>query len=453
MKLSVDDRDLTEEQRRAIDSFTAWWREGKSTGFGKHQTFKLAGPAGAGKSTLALFALQAVGLDPLGSSVASVAYTGKAALVMRQKGLVGAKTIHSSIYIPVDDISKEVQALRAKLMALRGSLGSLTTAEEREAANEKIEKLAEDIKKTQDRSDDSVQWVLNPCGAVADSELVLCDEASMVGGKIQADLESYGIPVLYIGDLFQLPPVTDDEGDGAGSVFFDKDGLPRAVDFELKEIHRQAEGSPIVRYSRALRENRTDEIAFIGKQTGNGTLIRVPRSRLSAAHLAAAERVICGRNDTRHRVNAEVREFLKRKTPYPEVGDKIVLLKNNKDYSVVNGMTGVCTSDHRDYSEREGIITVDVELEDGRERSLPLLVPYFQHPGDKDALYEKTPGWSRAKNLHADYGYAMTCHKCQGSQLRSGVLLEEPLGKTDEMRRRWLYTGVTRFSDSVVIAS
>ena len=451
MKLSIDDRDLTEEQCRAIDSFTAWWRKGKIEGFKEHPVFKIAGPAGSGKSTLAYFALQSVGLDILGDSVAKVAYTGKAALVMQQKGLEGAKTIHSSIYIPVDDVSKEVQAMRTKLMAMRGSLGS-ASAEERESVIKQIEKLSVDIQKTQDKSDDSVQWVLNPYGAVASSELVLCDEASMVGGKIQTDLESYGVPVLYLGDLFQLPPVIDDCEGEEGSVFFDKNGTARAVDFELTQIHRQAEGSPIVRYSRALRENRIDEIDFVGKQTGNGTLIRIPRSRISAAHMAAAERIICGKNDTRHRVNAEVRKHLKRESPYPEIGDKIVILKNNKDFSVVNGMTGTCTSGQRDYSKREGTIMVDVKLEDGKEQTLPLLVPYFQFPGDRDALYENTPGWSRAKNIHADYGYAMTCHKCQGSQLRNGILLEEPLGKTDEMRRRWLYTGVTRFSDSVVIA-
>ena len=116
-------------------------------------------------------------------------------------------------------------------------------------------------------------------------------------------------------------------------------------------------------------------------------------------------------------------------------------------------MTGVCASDFRDYSEKAGSFVVDLELEDGREIAAPLLVPYFRYPGDGDKLYDETPGWSRAKNLHADYGYAMTCHKCQGTQLASGILLEEPLGKTDERRRRWLYTGVTRFSESVVIAA
>ena len=106
-----------------------------------------------------------------------------------------------------------------------------------------------------------------------------------------------------LGDGFQLPPILDD--DSAVSVYFDSQGRNLPVDFELNEIHRQAEGSPIIRYSRALRENRIDEINFIGKMEGSGTLIRVPRNRLADEHFIRAEQIIVGKNDTRHRVNED----------------------------------------------------------------------------------------------------------------------------------------------------
>ena len=234
-------------------------------------------------------------------------------------------------------------------------------------------------------------------------------------------------------------------------MFFDKNGILKPTDFTLTQIHRQAEGSPIIRYSRALRENRMDEIDFFGKQEGEGRLIRVPRARITMEHLARAEQLLCGRNDTRHQVNAGVREFLGRASPYPAVGDKLMFLKNNKDTNIVNGMSGVCTSDYYAYNEKAGSFRVDVLLEDGREADLSLLVPYFQFPGDKEAIYD-VPGWSRKKNLHADYGFVCTVHKAQGSQYRSGIVLNEPLGKTDELRRRWQYTAVTRFQQDVIIA-
>ena len=199
----VSSIDLTEEQLRAIDAFSKWYQNGIKHGFGERPIWKLSGPAGSGKSTIAMYALQAVGLDPWGPRVAKVAYTGKAAMVMQQKGLVGSGTIHSRIYIPVDDVSEQIKEMRTRLMKLRGSFGKLAV-EERERVNAEIEQLSADIKRLQDRSEDDLQWVLNPNSPVADSELVLCDEASMVGGRIQIDLESYGTPILYLGDGFQL---------------------------------------------------------------------------------------------------------------------------------------------------------------------------------------------------------------------------------------------------------
>jgi exodeoxyribonuclease-5 len=448
----VSDVDLTDEQLRAIDAFVKWYQNGIKHGFGERPKFKLAGPAGSGKSTLAMYALEAVGLNPWGTEVCKVAYTGKAAMVMQQKGLAGSGTIHSRIYIPVDDVSEQIKEMRTRLLKLRGSLGSVPIGERERVAAE-INQLSVDIKTLQERSDDDMQWILNPNGAPANSKLVLCDEASMVGGKIQIDLESYNTPILYLGDGFQLQPIVDDE-DNYTSVFFDKSGKNLPVDFALTQIHRQAEGSPIIRYSRALRENRRDEINFMGKMVGDdGSLfIRVPRAQITPEHLARAEQIIVGKNDTRHHINEQVRELLGRESPYPEEGDRVIFLKNNKDHNIVNGMMGTCLGGYYGYSEKSQSFKVETELEDGRQILANMLVPYFQSPGDKEAIYE-APGWSRKANLHADYAYAITGHKSQGSQYESGIALEEPIARTEEDRRRWLYTVYTRFANRVIGAA
>ena len=444
----VSDADLTEEQLRAIDAFAKWYQNGIKNGFGERPTFKLSGPAGSGKSTIAMYALQAVGLDPWGSEVCKVAYTGKAAMVMQQKGLAGSGTIHSRIYIPVDDVSEELREMRGRLMRLRGSLGTVAV-EERPRVLAEVEQLTNDIRTLQERSEDGMQWVLNPNGAPASSKLVLCDEASMVGGRAQIDLESYNTPILYLGDSFQLQPILE-EGEKT-SVFFDENGRNLPVDFELTQIHRQAEGSPIIRYSRALRENRRDELAFMGKMVGEdgSTLIRVARNRITPEHLAAAEQVIVGKNDTRHAINEQVRAVLGRQSAYPETGDRLIFLKNNKEENIVNGMMGVCLGDYFGYSEKAQTIKVETELEDGRQILAKVLVPYFQDPGNREAIFE-APSWSRKASLHADYAYAITTHKSQGSQYDSGIGLEEPVARTEEDRRRWLYTMYTRFAKRVI---
>jgi exodeoxyribonuclease-5 len=51
-----------------------------------------------------------------------------------------------------------------------------------------------------------------------------------------------------------------------------------------------------------------------------------------------------------------------------------------------------------------------------------------------------------------DFGYALTVHKAQGSQASNVILFEERFAKMDdETWRRWLYTGVTRAQDKLVI--
>jgi ATP-dependent exoDNAse (exonuclease V) alpha subunit len=49
------------------------------------------------------------------------------------------------------------------------------------------------------------------------------------------------------------------------------------------------------------------------------------------------------------------------------------------------------------------------------------------------------------------YGYAITCHKAQGSEWDKVLVLEEkfPFDKTEHAR--WLYTAVTRSSSKLVL--
>ena len=56
----------------------------------------ISGYAGSGKSTLIKFIISALGLED--DEVAYVAYTGKAAQVLKQKGCPNAETAHKLLY-------------------------------------------------------------------------------------------------------------------------------------------------------------------------------------------------------------------------------------------------------------------------------------------------------------------------------------------------------------------
>jgi exodeoxyribonuclease V len=175
--------DWSREQQSALDRVGQWLRAGEP------QVFRLFGYAGVGKTTLARHIAQ-------GSQgeAAFAAFTGKAALVMRSKGCVGATTIHALIYRASED------------------------------------------------DDGAPKFKLNHDGPASRAGLIVIDECSMVDAELGRDLLSFGKPILVLGDPAQLPPVK-------GGGFFTE----VEPDIMLTEIHRQAQDDPIIRLSAQVR--------------------------------------------------------------------------------------------------------------------------------------------------------------------------------------------------------
>lgn len=173
------------QQESALKAVNKWFFDYyTSKGQNRKQVFYCAGYAGTGKTTLAKHFAENVDGD-----VAYAAFTGKAALVMRKNGCVGARTIHSLIYLAEQDpVTGEVE------FKLNKSMSALKTA-----------------------------------------KLLIVDECSMVDEKIAKDLLSFGKPILVLGDPAQLPPPT-----GAG--YFTN----AEPDIMLTEIHRQSLENPII---------------------------------------------------------------------------------------------------------------------------------------------------------------------------------------------------------------
>ena len=172
------------QQDQALKAIAAWLKSGRP------QIFRLFGYAGTGKTTLARHIAEDIDGD-----VVFAAYTGKAALVLRNKGCNDARTIHSLIY------------------------------------------------RAQDVDEEMPSFVINEQSPAHDAALIIIDECSMVDEELGRDLLSFGRPVLVLGDPAQLPPVK-------GGGFFTE----AEPDFMLTEVHRQEADNPIVRMSMIVRE-------------------------------------------------------------------------------------------------------------------------------------------------------------------------------------------------------
>jgi exodeoxyribonuclease-5 len=152
--------------------------------------FRIGGYAGTGKTTI----LREL-LERAGNKGAVVAYTGKAASVLRRKGVSGATTIHARIYRPETASGKLTFRLR-------------TEDEMREAG----------------------------------IAFFVIDESSMVGRDLFRDLQSFKLPILAVGDPGQLEPV------GSSDM-----NLMDRCDVTLEQIHRQSDGSPVIELARRIR--------------------------------------------------------------------------------------------------------------------------------------------------------------------------------------------------------
>lgn len=250
------------QQSAALDAVAKWYKS-RST-----PVFRVFGYAGTGKTTLARHFAQG-----MKGAVHFGAFTGKAAMVMRKNGCIGASTIHSMIYGV--DINEHTGVTKFRL-------------------KEKSE--------------------------FANSALMVIDECSMVDNEIGRDLLSFGVPILVLGDPAQLPPVGD------GGFFTECD-----PDVMLTEIHRQAAESPIIRLATTIREGGRLELGAYGESCV------ISSHDVNQEDVLAADQVLVGTNRKRAAYNARMRELLGRTSVLPQRDDRLVCLKNDRTLGLFNG--------------------------------------------------------------------------------------------------------------------
>lgn len=389
------------QQDAALAAIKAWFDGGGQ------QPFYLAGYAGTGKTTLAKEVLNLCTPNAL-----FAAFTGKAALVLAQKGCPGASTIHSLIYLPKGKSRARLEQLEQAVKTERdpNTRAKLLHAIEWERANLQRPSFA-----------------LREESPVRDADLVVIDEVSMLDARIGADLESFGTPILVLGDPAQLPPV-------AGGGYFTE----RKPDVMLTEIHRQAADNPIIRLATDVRQGR----GLHPGAYGESRVITKADEGETLAQAAGADQMLCGLNKTRRAINNWVREGAGCRSPYPEEGDKLVCLRNDRDTGLLNGSLWRVLASAAD-GETVGLSITD---DAGVEMTVEAWAGTFDEKSPIPDSY-----WERCNAQEFDYGYALTCHKAQGSQWPNVFVYDESRRFRSGDPRRWTYTAITRAAEKVTV--
>jgi exodeoxyribonuclease-5 len=274
------------------------------------------------------------------------------------------------------------------------------------------------------------EWELNQDSDLNDADLLIVDEVSMVGPDMGEDVESFGKKILVLGDPMQLPPIE-------GSGYF-TDVQP---DFLLDEIHRQAQDNPIIKLATSIRQM---QMPFRGKY-GESTV----QDGMSSDLVMSADQLIVGKNLTRKAANDRARSLLGRTQPLPEIGDKLCCWRNNRRDGFLNGtLWKVSATDTEFFGDPKDFFppayVCDLQDEDGERVVGGVQMHREPFTGGEIPFYER-----RLAN-EFEYGYALTCHKSQGSQWPHVVILDESWSFR-ENKWRWLYTAVTRASEKVNI--
>lgn len=413
---------LAPQQQFASAAIKKWWMElfDGTISLEDKPIWRLFGFAGTGKTTTIRAIIDELGLE-MGTDVLFAAFTGKAALVMQRNGLP-ARTIHSLIYIPKDPDRKKCEELHK-------ALRDCTDPDEKKRIRKDLNEASQVSfhLRTEEETDLSA------------AKLLVLDECSMVNEDMLRDLLKFGVPMLVLGDPGQLPPVK-----GEGALILE------APDVLLTEIHRQAEGNPIIDFATKARNG-----IYIAKMRF-GESAHINQEDLKRDDVLWFDQILTGQNKTRRMLNERIRTLKGFHEPYPMVGDKVICLRNDAEKGLFNGL--IC-----EVVGRGDLLDVSIELqvrpeawEPGKEApviEVRALRAIFDSYHDKEAMDNIKP-WDRSNASDFDFGYAITVHKSQGSQWDKVLLWDDKfLAWEKPTRRKWLYTGITRAVNSIVIAS
>jgi exodeoxyribonuclease-5 len=359
----------------------------------------------------------------------------------------------------------------------------------------------------QDRPDGSISLHFSlrgdPTRQIPPGSLVIVDESSMIGTKTYADLmrviEATRSRVFFVGDREQLEPVNDQWG-----VNFD---LPTAA---LTRIHRQAEGSSVLRFVTAIREGTVKEFTQYDESVrwlhpkGNLATSVIEGffasggERSSKIALSYTNKLRQGLNRIARRVYGIASEVL---VPGEILlsfsnaaglvnGEQVIVkeIRQTDDQSplwrALNGALSssgfdvwsvvVCPPgrpEHRIFVFPQALGENPLDHKQLMKPIVEALLP-FGLADNRGRLLQNSGGGKmpdRILNLlnaammigQVEYGYACTAHKAQGSQWPHVLVAVEPalIGSMKReadgvaFGRRWFYTACTRTQETLTVVS
>ncbi|SJM62636.1 RecD-like DNA helicase Atu2026 [Brevundimonas diminuta 3F5N] len=453
--------------------------------------FLLKGYAGTGKT----FITRGLGryLEAQGRTFCLMAPTGRAAKVIAAKSGFDAETLHKKVYDYTkfseytDDGVVGSETFKAYLEIAKNDLPANTVFIVDEAS------LVSDVYQEGEFFRSGSGYLLK-------------DFLTHVG----LDHNDHDKKVIFIGDAAQLPPVDMAFSPALDEVYLRKTYGVAVQGYELKDVVRQKADSAVMRNVQPLRDALEVGIFNkIGFDFDGAEVSRLAAEDLMSVYFESCDHAVNAKSVIISRSNAEAAEFNRaaRQIFFPSMetvaaGDKLMVVKNtridgqfisNGDFIWVKEAGATVETREvalkRKHPDTQEIETITVALA-FREvlaglRDLSGRPFFFRTKILENLLYDNSPGLGsdEQKALYVDFrtrkrhlkpgdaafklelqsdpyfnalrvkfGYALTCHKAQGSEWEhvfvSCPTTQNPLS-ADAFR--WLYTAMTRTSDRVYL--
>lgn len=294
-------------------------------------------------------------------------------------------------------------------------------------------------------------------------DAIVVDEASMVGEKEAHDIRATGVKLIVIGDPFQLPPPKSAPG-------FD---LTDSHVMLKKVVRGLGEESGVVDLATRLRKGTTARKWKTWKEGGTVTRVDTWQQAVDRFDDDPMAQWITGTWRTCLEINQQMRAMLwepgelwqgEGREGLPIVGDKVICRTGEdngsmylvEDVSIPSARSTQFRMDVRRINE---VVWDKVELKWVYDLSLGK--PDTVKAWKAGFLEPKPDDYFMPRNVkHFKYGYAITCHSSQGSEWPRVVVVPEDTvvneetateEENEEMRRRWLYTAVTRAKAQVIL--
>jgi len=446
---------LTDQQQEAYDNFSQW----KINFDPKNKLkkyFSLVGNAGTGKSYLINYIIseykkyqtEAIKIDKkcnnstentFGVQPAVIAFTNKAKKILQKKGVTKAKTIHNLLYEVKTSDSNEIEFIR---------------------------KNVEEIK--------------------SEHDLLIVDESSMITPSIHIDLVEVGLPILYIGDNFQLPPILSKDEEKIYGLNF---SVLKDPNFILTEIHRQAQDSPILFAANKVRDGGKLNYFENYQLPAYKYLKSIQLDKHREDLVLDSDLILCGSNRSVKRINDYYRQLKGYNTNrFPVKDETLIVWKNNYDLDIYNSDMLIVQDDYSSYPLNKkinwtNIPTMFVKNEEGGSLLIKPIFKHYLSEQDEDeyqilmSCYSTIRKFRRSNKLpkfpyiqteflrkykinwesypfnkivEVSFGRALTVHKAQGSEANKGLILNESM-MFKQYSDKWLYTAITRCKTSLVL--